>query len=118
MVPIAAPLESVAVHVVQTPGIGGITADLCSPTKRWPRLGPVVRLAFEVCLFAAELVAEGCRCRCSRAARVLPLCLGGQPKFPIVRQLARLMAQLGESLAEGFGFGEIHVSHWKVVTFR
>src|SRR6266700_3778470 len=32
MVPIPAPLEGVAVHVMQAPGIGGITADFGSPT--------------------------------------------------------------------------------------
>src|SRR5206468_11580349 len=58
MIPIAAPLEGVAVHVVQPPGIGGVTADFCGPIQRWPRLASVVWLAFEIRLLAAEFVAE------------------------------------------------------------
>src|SRR5207253_5841962 len=59
MAPVAAPLEDVAVHVVQPPGVGGIAADFGGPAKRGPRFGPVVRLPLEVRLFAVELIAKG-----------------------------------------------------------
>src|SRR5947209_6084627 len=58
MIPIAAPFEAVAVHVMQAPRIGGITADFGSPTERRSGFGSVVGLAFEVRLLAAEFVAE------------------------------------------------------------
>src|SRR2546422_1582016 len=56
MVPVPAPLEDVAMHVVQPPGVGRVAADFRRPIKRWARFGSVVGLSLEVRLFAAELV--------------------------------------------------------------
>src|SRR5262249_46366719 len=75
VIPIPAPLEDVAVHVVQPPSVGGVAADLGGPIERLPFLGAVVRLPLEVCLLAAELVPKcGGRLRPGPAG-VLPLCL-------------------------------------------
>src|SRR5262245_53418709 len=58
VIPIPAPLEGVAMHIVQPPGVRRVTADLRGPVERRSRFAPVVRFAFEVRLLAAELVAE------------------------------------------------------------
>src|SRR5262245_64151034 len=52
-VPVPAPLEGVAMHVVQTPRSRGIAADLGRLPERRARLGAVVGLPLEVRLFAA-----------------------------------------------------------------
>src|SRR5947209_20181209 len=36
VIPVPAPLEGVAVHVVQTPAVGRVAADRSGPTERWP----------------------------------------------------------------------------------
>src|SRR5262249_4617098 len=96
VIPVAAPLEGVAVHVVQAPGVGRVAADLGRAPQRWPRLGAVIRLPFEVRLLAAELVAERGGGRRAGAAGVFPLRLGGQPELPVLREVARPAAELGE----------------------
>src|SRR4051812_17926249 len=58
VIPIAAPFVSVAVHVVQPPGICRITADIRRPAERWPGLRAIVRLALEIRLLAAEPIAK------------------------------------------------------------
>ena len=58
MMPVSAPLEHVAVHVVQAPGVGRVAPDRSGPLQRRPDLGTVVRLALEVRLLAAQHVAE------------------------------------------------------------
>src|SRR5437667_5108186 len=100
MIPIPTPFEGVAVHVVQPPGIGGVTADFCGPIQRWPRLGSVVWLAFEIRLLAAEFVAERRGRLRACAACVFPLRLRGQPELPILRDLAGLTDHFGELLTE------------------
>src|SRR6266404_8921584 len=110
MVPVAAPLEDVAVHVVQAPVVGGVTANFCGPTERGTRLSSVIRLPLEVRLRAAELVAKcsgGC---CPRSARVFPLRFGGQPELPFLREDAGLTAKFSKFMAERLGFGEVDVS--------
>src|SRR5262245_54327673 len=82
LIPVSAPFEDVAVHVMESPGIGWVTSNFRGTTERWPRLGAVVWLPFEVCLFAAELVPERCGRRRPGAAGVFPLRLGGQSEFP------------------------------------
>src|SRR5207249_6785387 len=57
VIPIAAPLEDVAVHVVQAPGVGGVTADLGGPIERRSDLGFVVRLSLVVGLLTYEICA-------------------------------------------------------------
>src|SRR5581483_10553974 len=115
VVPVPAPLVDVAVHVVQAPGVGRVAADLRRPLQRRPRLGPVVRLALEVRLLAAELVAER-RCRGGDgSAGVLPLGLRRQPGRPPCRQPARLAGQLGQLLTEPLGLGEVHLDDRVVV---
>src|SRR5436309_2249980 len=44
VIPIAAPLKDIAVHVVQAPGVGRITADRRGPLQRGPGLSAAVRL--------------------------------------------------------------------------
>src|SRR6266571_4501595 len=100
MIPIAAPLEGVAVHVMQAPGIGGITADFRSPTERRSGFGSVVGRAFEVRLLDAEFVAERRGRLRACAACVFPLRLRGQPELPILRDLAGLTDHFGELLTE------------------
>src|SRR5262245_15928573 len=102
MVPVAAPLVDVAVHVVQAPGVGRVAAHLRRLPGRRPRLGSVVWLSLEVRLVAAEFVAErGGRC-CPGPAGVLPLRLGGQPKFPILWKGTGLVTEFSEFPAERF----------------
>src|SRR6266853_6778610 len=115
MVPIPAPLEGVAVHVMQAPGIGGITANFGSPTERRSGFGSVVGRAFEVRLLAAEFVAERRGCLRACAAGVFPLRLSGQPKLPILRELAGLMAHFGEFPAESLRFSEVDIAHGEFV---
>src|SRR5262245_18112644 len=76
VVPVAAPLERVAVHVVKPPSIGRIFADLGSLAERWSWLAAVVGLPFEVGLMAAEAVAERRRGRRPSAAGIFPLRFG------------------------------------------
>src|SRR5690348_7658317 len=83
MIPITAPFEDVAVHIMQAPCIWWITAHFRRHAKRRPGLASVVWFAFEVCLFAAEFVAESSRCGSPRPARIFPLCFRGQPELPI-----------------------------------
>src|SRR4051794_5101551 len=58
VVPVPAPLEGVAVHVVDSPGVRRVAADPGRLPRRRPGLAPVVGLAPEVRLPAAERVAE------------------------------------------------------------
>src|SRR5262245_111426 len=116
MVPVAAPLVGVAVHVVQAPGVGRVTAHLRRLPERRPRLGSVVWLSIEVRLLAAETLAERGGCCCSGPAGVLPLCLGGQPEFPILGQVAGLVAEFGEFPAKRLGLGEIDIADRKVIS--
>src|SRR5206468_6285084 len=100
MVPVAAPLEDVAVHIVQSPCVSGVTADFCGPTERRPRLGSIVRLPFKVRLLAAELVAKcGGRGR-PGSTGVFPLRFGRQPELPIHREDAGLSAEFGQFMAK------------------
>src|SRR5262245_22227495 len=96
MVPVPAPLVGVAVHVAEPPGVGRVAADLGGSAQRRPRLAAVVRLAPEVRLLAAELVAKRRGRRRPRPAGVFPLRLRRQPELPLLRQLARLLAEFGE----------------------
>src|SRR5262249_59815058 len=114
--PMPAPLEDIAVHIVYSPGIGGVTADLCGATEGWSRLSAIVRFAFEVRLLAAEFVAERRGRRRPGAARVFPLRLSGEPELPIRRELAGLAPKFGELRAERFGFGKVDIANRILVT--
>src|SRR5438067_259359 len=56
MIPVAAPLERIAVHIAQAPGIRPIAADRRRPAKRRPRLTTAVWPPFDLGLLAAESV--------------------------------------------------------------
>src|SRR2546423_13464830 len=118
MIPIPAPFEGVAMHVMEAPGVGGITANLHRAAERRPRLSSVVRLAFEVCLFAAQLVPKRSGGRRPRAASVLPLRFGGQAKLPIRGHDARLPAEFGEFRTVRLRFGKVDVPKRKVISVR
>src|SRR5437773_11668590 len=115
MGPVAAPLEDVAVHVVQSPRVGWVTSDFCGPTERRPRLGSVIRLAFKVRLLAAELVAKRGGGRRPGSAGVFPLRFRGQPELPIHREDTGLSAQFGQFMAERFRFGKVDIANRKVI---
>src|SRR6186997_2479489 len=92
--PIPAPLVRVAMHVVEAPRVGGVTADFGGTPERRSLLGRVVRLALEVCLIAVQGIAERGSGGGSSAGRVFPLRFGGQPKLPVAREIARAMTQI------------------------
>src|SRR5262249_28759847 len=100
MIPVPAPLIGVAVHVVQPPGIGRVAADRAGPMEGRPFLGPVVRLALEVCLPAAQLIPEGGSGRGPGPAGVLPLRFGRKTKLPALRQMATLACAFGQRMAD------------------
>ena len=118
MGPVATPFEGVAVHVVQAPGIGGIAADFGGAAEGRSGFGAIVRLAFEVRLFAAEFVAERSGGGGAGAAGVFPLGFGGEAEFPIAGDLIGIARELGEFAAERFGFGEVDVADGEVVAGR
>src|SRR5205807_2658155 len=93
MVPVPAPFEGVAVHVVDAPWVWRVAAHLCSTSARRSRHRPVVWLAFEVRLLAAELVTKGSRRGRARAAGVFPLRFRWKSDLPTVRQLAGSAAE-------------------------
>ena len=115
VIPVAAPLERVAVHVVQPPRVRRVAADLRRLPDRRPLLRPVVRHALEVRLPGAQPVPERRRGRRPRPTGVLPLSLGRQPELPPLRQRTVLLAEFGELGAERLGLGEGHVPHRQVV---
>jgi hypothetical protein len=91
---------------MQTPGIGGVTADFGSPTERRSRFGSVVWLSLEIRLTAAEPVTERRGCPGSCAACVFLLRLRGQPVLPNLREFAGLLAEFGELPAERLRFSK------------
>src|SRR5262245_39509764 len=115
MIPIPAPLEDVAVHIVQSPGVARIAADFGCATNRPTWLGTIVRLAFEVCLYAAELIAKRGGRRCPRPASVFPLRFGGQTELPILGKLAGAPPEFGEFPAKPFSLGKIDVANREVI---
>ena len=118
MIPIPAPFEGVAMHIMQPPCIRGITAHLGRATQRWSWLSSIVWLAFEVRLLAAQLVAErGRSCR-SRSARVFPLRLRRQPELPIIREFARRAGKLRKLLAESLRFRKVYIPHRQIIARR
>ena len=118
VIPVAAPFEGVAVHVVEAPRIGRVTTDRRGAIQRRPRLAAVVRLALEVGLLAAERVAKRRRRGRSGAARVFPLRLGRQTEFPIAGKLAAPSTALGESTAEVFRLREVDVADREIIAGR
>src|SRR5262249_14826565 len=106
----AAPLEGVAVYVVQAPGVRRIAADPGRLAQRRPQLGTVVGFPLEVRLLAAEVVAERRGSRGAGPAGVLPLRRGGQPELPADRELARPTGLLGQVTAERLRLGEVDVA--------
>src|SRR4051794_36864082 len=111
VVPVPAPLEGVAVHVVDSPCVRRIAADPgCLPRRR-PGLAPIVGLAPEVRLPAAERVAERRGGGRPGPAGIFPLGLGRQAELPALRQLAGLPRHLGELPAERLRLGIVDVSH-------
>ena len=115
VVPIPAPLVDVAVHVVQPPGVGRVTADCCGPIERRPLLGSVVWLPLEVRLLTAQPVSELSGGRSSGPAGVFPLRFGGQPELPILREDAGLAAEFGEFMAECFRLSKVDIANREVI---
>src|SRR5258706_1064513 len=107
MVPIPAPLEGMPMHVVNSPGVVGVAANLRRPVE-WHALvrSSVVGLAFEVGLFAAQAISERGGCCRPRPAGIFPLRFSWQPELPISRQRSRFVAKLGEFLAECLRLGK------------
>jgi hypothetical protein len=102
-------------HVVQPPGVWWVAADLGGTAERRSWLGPVVWLAFEVRLLAAERVAEGRSCRGRGAAGVLPLRFGRQTEYPTIRRVAGGTGFLGQCPAEALRRGEME--SWSLAPF-
>src|SRR5207237_8929897 len=96
-------------------GVGRATADPGGSMQRRPLLGPVARLAREVCLLAADLVAERGGRRGPGPAGVFPLRFGRQPELPLLREVAGLAAEHRELLAESLRLGKVDVAHGVVV---
>src|SRR5262245_7385756 len=115
MIPVPTPFVGIAVHVMQSPGIGWVAADTGRPAERRSWLGAVEGFPCEIRLFAAELFSErGCRRR-SGPAGIFPLCFGGHPELPVVREFAGLVTQFSEFLAECLALGEINIADGKVI---
>src|SRR6266545_1733592 len=108
MMPVPAPLEHVAVHVVEAPGVCRVTPDRGRPLQGGPLRGPVVRLPLEVRLLTAQLVAEAGGGRGARPAGVLPLGFLGETELPPLRQLAGGPGLPGQLTAELLRFLEVH----------
>src|SRR5437870_10419083 len=118
MGPVPAPFVDVAVHVVQTPWVGWVTADFCGPTERGPLLGPVIRFSLEVRLAAAERIAKRGGGRRAGPAGIFPLRFGREPELPIRRKLASLAAEYGELPAKRLGLGKVDIADRVVVSRR
>src|SRR6478752_6066966 len=115
MSPVAAPFTRVAVHVAEAPGVGGIAAYFRGAAERRAWFGTVIRLALEICLFAAELVAERGGGSRAGAAGIFPLSFGGQPELPVAGKLTSLATKLGEFLAERLGFGKVDIADGQII---
>src|SRR5262249_19175918 len=116
VVPVAAPLDDVALHVVEAPRVGRVAADLGVPLQGRTFLGAVIRLvALEIRLFTADFVAGVGGRRGACPAGVLPLRLGGQPELPALGQLPGAAAQFGQLAAERLGLGVVDVVDGEVV---
>src|SRR5436853_3534306 len=98
-------------HVMQPPGVGRVTTHSCRPIERRSWLASIVRLPFEVCLFATELVAKRGGRRRPGSAGVFPLRLRGEPKFPILREIAGLAGKFSEFLTECLRLSRVDVAH-------
>ena len=88
VIPIAAPLEFVAVHVVQAPGIGGIAAD-GGGGRAGCGVGVAVVGFAEVGVAGGERGAGGEGRAGAGATGVFPLGFGGETKFPVGGEFAR-----------------------------
>src|SRR5882672_4731828 len=109
MIPIAAPLELVAVHVVQSPGVGRITAGLGGSLQRRSGVRPVrdhIGLARKIRLLAIQRCTERSCGRGSRPAGVFPLRFRRNSELPLRRQVTRRVRQLGQLTAEPFDDAE------------
>jgi len=93
-------------HVVQSPGVGSVTAHWRGLVEIGTFRSTVIWFrAVEIRIDAAERVAEGCRrCR-ARAAGVFPLRLGGQGVYIISLQSIRVAFQVVQLAAELFRIG-------------
>src|SRR4051812_15805587 len=101
---VAAPFPHVAVHVVQPPGVGGVTADRGRFAKIGPGGGAAEGLgAVEVRPRGVEPVAEGGGRGGAGAAGVLPLGLVRQPVLPPGFEPARLALVGGQLPTERLG---------------
>src|ERR1051325_6266431 len=117
VIPILAPFEDVAMHIVQAPGVGGVASDRSGAVQQRPRLGAVVWfLPVEVCLGTAECLAEGSGGGGARAAGIFPLGFGGKPDLPGLRQFAGGVALGGQGSAKVFRFGEVDPDHGEIIT--
>src|SRR3954471_7473589 len=116
VVPVPAPLEGVAVHVVDSPCVRRVAADPGRLPRRRPLLAPVVGLAPEVRLPAAERVAERRGGGRPGPAGIFPLGLGRQAKLPALRQFARPAGRFAELPAECLRPGEVDVAHGELIS--
>ena len=110
-IPIAAPLPDIAMHVMQSPRIGGkhVNRNSVLPKQPFPiiviRIVPVI-----VCLIGCY-INTGIERRCgSCPASILPLCLRRQPKlFPCC---------YGTPLAVGISIIPTHMHDWMIILAR
>src|ERR1051326_4306108 len=74
VIPVTTPFVDVSVHVVNSPGVRGITTNfLGAAERRTFRRAVIWNFAVEVCLQAAQLIAERSRGSGSSPPRVFPL---------------------------------------------
>src|SRR5262249_20226328 len=89
-VPVGAPLEDVAVQVIEAPAVGPVRAHRGRPPQALPPGGAPVGLgAVEVGLPGGQRPAEAERVGGAGAAGILPLGLRGQPIDPTRLPLLR-----------------------------
>jgi len=116
MVPIPAPLEDVAVHVVNTPGIGRVTAYFRCPVQHRAPGGVIEGETAEIGLVMTERIAIGCGGVSPRPAGIFPLGFGGQSKLLVFGELSRLMKVFRQGLAKAFGLGVADPVHGILVS--
>ena len=115
VVPIPAPLEGVAVHVVQPPSVGGITADRAARPSDGPCSAPLYGFPLKfACLLpsvspnevAVVVPARQAYSHCASVGRRNSQSFGRTPDW---------RPTFGEFPAERFGLGEVDIANREVV---